>query len=80
VTIRDLAADPEAQRHEETVHTARIHASFEAAFSSDPAVGDDDIRRWLRRLAEEPELYGVDIEDQERLLGSGYLLSSAPYS
>jgi hypothetical protein len=80
LTIRQLAVSPEAQRHEETLHTARLHASFEAAISSDPSINDDDIRRWLMRLVSTPERYGIEMADHIALASSGYLLLDAPFS
>lgn len=80
LTIRELAGNPEGQRHEQTIHTARIHASFEAALSTDPSLSDADVRRWLMRLAGAPERFGVEIADHVALAASGYLMLDAPFS
>lgn len=78
-SIRQLAADPEAQRHEATIHAARLHASIEAGLRGE-GVANSDIVRWLTTLAEHPDRYQVDPTDHVVLVASGYLLLDAPWS
>ncbi|MEX2622389.1 MAG: hypothetical protein WD651_01525 [Acidimicrobiia bacterium] len=80
LTIRELAARTDAQRHEATIHHARLLSSFEAGLSTNPAVSDQDIRRWLTKLVAEPDKYGATMDDHIALATSGYLLLTAPFS
>ena len=80
LTIRELAANAEAEQHEQTIHTARIHAAMEALLGGDSSLGDSDVRRWLCNLVAEPDKYGVDVADHIALVSSGYLLLDAPLS
>jgi hypothetical protein len=79
-TIRQLAANSEAQRHEATIHAARIYAVIEAALSFDPMIDTGDVLRWLGELVREPEKYGIDVADHTALVASGYLMLDAPFS